>query len=276
MKHLSLRRTQARPLPCGKIQPRPLAPFATRLLLFALIALLSDRPGAAESWLSLDVGQTVAGGTAINANTTFTVTGGGDIGGTRDSFRFVYLRAKGDCEITARLVVQTATPPAALSSEAKAGIMIRQSLSSATLYAALLRTPAGRVYFQWRLTPQGRTAARSDRAAGLPCWLRLRRNGQTFSAYYARETAGRPAAWTKVGGDVVITMSNPLLVGMCVSNRVADTPGTAVFDHVVAAGAFRPGAGLILGHGPSPDDYALPHAPVALLRQRTLLIAFLW
>ncbi len=130
-----------------------------RRLLFAFSAILSAAPLAAESWLSMDVGKAVSGAAVISANTTFTLTGGGDIGGTSDSFRFVFLRARGDCDIVARLVAQTATPPATLHSEARAGVMIRQSLSSATLCAAVLRTPGRRIHFQWRLTPLGITAS---------------------------------------------------------------------------------------------------------------------
>ncbi|MCX8037367.1 MAG: hypothetical protein N3D11_10060 [Candidatus Sumerlaeia bacterium] len=275
MKHLSACRSQTRAAPCREVRPRPLAPFALRRLLFAFLAVLSAAPVAADSWMSMDVGNAAAGATAINANTTFTVTGCGDIGGTSDSFRFVYLRAKGDCEITARLVVQKAPPPAALSSTAQAGIMIRQNLSSATLCAALLRTPTGRVQFQWRLTPLGITAARSDRGLALPCWLRLRRNGHTLCAYYAGETAGRPGTYAKLGGDVVIAMNDPVYVGLCVSSALTDTPSTAIFDHVATAGAFRPGAGLILGHGSRPSNGAQSHVRLAQPHPRMISMVFL-
>ena len=119
---------------------RSLAIMATGLIGLSLSLSVSSAAAQGQGWRSVDIGNTLPGQTTI-AGGVFTIRGDGyDIFGVADSFRFVYLSGKGDCEIMARLTTQTMTPP--LSGGAKAGLMIRQDTTSNSAHALMCRMPA--------------------------------------------------------------------------------------------------------------------------------------
>jgi hypothetical protein len=125
---------------------------------------------------------------------------GADLWGAADGCYFLNLPVAGDFQITARL----AAGPIATRWDAKAGLMLRESLAAGAHEACLVATPAAGLQFQWRgetsLTspaeyPNGSlilldaSALRpmSRAAAGSGLWLRLTRQGATVRAQYSRD-----------------------------------------------------------------------------------------
>src|SRR4030095_12283646 len=98
---------------------------------------------------------------------TFTIQGAGtDIAGTADQFHFAYRTLTGNGEIVARVAsLKDAT-------RAKAGVMIRESLTAASRHAFATITPGG-LAFQRRVTTGASSWSTSGGAGTAPCWVRL-------------------------------------------------------------------------------------------------------
>ena len=102
-----------------------------------------EAPALASSTINAP---TVPGYFSDNAAGTVTLASGGtNIAGTGDQFRYAYTMLTGDGSITTRITSQTNTNVAA-----KAGVMIRESLTWNCKHAALLMTPTNGVEFQQR------------------------------------------------------------------------------------------------------------------------------
>src|SRR4029434_8564807 len=89
-------------------------------------------------WLATNVGSPAVSGNTTYASGTFTIKGAGaDISGTAGQFPGAYLTLNGNGEIVARVAsLQNAT-------KAKAGVMIRETLTAGSRYAFAGVTPSG-------------------------------------------------------------------------------------------------------------------------------------
>jgi len=169
-----------------------------------------------------------------------------------DSFYFVHRQLAGDGTITARitdLTGITATGPDRVSSEvqgwAKAGIIIKQSLSPGSPYAAIMLTGAHGVRFQDGYTHD--TAAGSAIAAP---WLRLTRRADVISG----EESADGVHWRVVGSVRLSGLDGNVAAGLFVTSpstvhvAVIDVPETnpaaavATFGSVAVTGAWTPGS----------------------------------
>jgi hypothetical protein len=178
-------------------------------------------------WLTQDIGTVGLAGTAGFTNSVFTLVGaGGDIQGTADAFRFVYVTATGDCTITARVVsVQNIDP------WSKAAVMIRASLAAGAANAFIAVTPGNGVTWQYRSSTGGGTSYNSTSGPSAPYWVKLVRSGNTFTGY--RSPNG--VTWTPQGTNT-FTMSSTVYVGLALTSHNSSSLGTATFDHVTAPG----------------------------------------
>jgi hypothetical protein len=182
-------------------------------------------PWVPSPWSTADIGGVGAAGRANYLSGTFTITGSGaDIWGTGDEFRFVYQTASGDCEIRARVASLQNT-----HANAKAGVMIRESLNGNSAHAMVNVTPGAGLEFI-RRTSTGATSVNTV-TAGLtaPYWVRLVRTGSTFTAY--RSTDG--STWTTIGSQS-ITMGASVYIGLPVCSHADGTLCTATLDNVTA------------------------------------------
>ncbi len=151
------------------------------------------------------------------------MTGSGEnIWGGSDAFHFAYRAVTGDVDIRARL-----TSFDAANDESKAGVMIREGLQGNARNAYLLFSPGTGVALQRRSSTGGSTARTSGGAGSAPLWLRLVRQGNTFTAY--RSADGQ--SWTTVTTRT-ISMAAPVFVGLAVTSRDADDTATATFTNV--------------------------------------------
>ena len=178
-----------------------------------------------SGWSQRDIGSVgVAGATTFDAASgTFTVRGAGaDIWGTADAFHFAHSSLSGDGSIVARVAsVQN------VHASSKAGIMMREALTTGSRNGFVLVTPLNGVAFQRRASTGGSTVATSGVLATAPYWVRLDRTGNVLSAY--RSANG--STWSLITTHT-ITMGATVQVGLAVTSRVAGTLASATFDNV--------------------------------------------
>jgi hypothetical protein len=170
-----------------------------------------------------DIGTTLPGSTSISGGTVTIEANGSDIWGTSDHFHFAYRPLIGDGSIVARVVSLVNT-----NDLAKAGVMIRQSLSNNARVAYLSIYPrlAGGIRFIRRTSIGNSTVSTAVDNVTIPQWLRLDRVGNTFTSYYSADGV----SWTEVGSDT-FSMSTAY-IGLAVTSRNAAALTTAVFDNV--------------------------------------------
>jgi hypothetical protein len=99
-------------------------------------------------------------------------------------------------------------------------------------------TPTMGVAFLRRTSTGG--ASENTTVAGLsaPCWVRIVRAGNNFSAYRSADGS----AWTQIGATVAISMSSTIYVGLPVTSHVAGTLCQATFDNVTITQPTVPNA----------------------------------
>jgi phosphatidylserine/phosphatidylglycerophosphate/cardiolipin synthase-like enzyme len=176
-----------------------------------------------SGWSASDVGSTGAKGSSTYSNGTFTVRGAGaDVWGTADAFQYAYHTLSGDGSITARVTSVQYT-----AAWAKAGVMMRGSLSASSANAFMLVSAGKGVAFQRRAADGGTAVNTAGSASTAPRWVRLTRSGSTITAYESADGT----SWSKVGSDTV-AFGNTIYVGLAVSSHVSGTLCTAAFDNV--------------------------------------------
>ena len=180
------------------------------------------------SWMDLDIGAPgVAGSVSYGGGVTTVSGSGADIYGTSDQFNYVYQPTTSTSfTIQAEVTSQTNT-----NSWAKAGVMIRESTAAGAAYAGVYVTPGEGVSFQYRATTNA-SATNGPETTGLtaPYWVRLVRNGSTFTAY----TAPDGITWTELG-SATVTMANYATMGLAVSSHNNSEDSTVTFANVDSA-----------------------------------------
>jgi regulation of enolase protein 1 (concanavalin A-like superfamily) len=173
-------------------------------------------------WQTSDIGAVGAAGSASYSSGTFTVVGSGvDIQGTADEFRYVYQSVSGDCDIKARVTGVGNTNP-----WAKAGVMIRETLTAGSKHAHMIVSRSSGVEFLWRSSTGG-TSSQSLAAGATPLWVRVVRSGNTFTGY--KSTDG--VTWTTVG-TATVTMTTSVYIGLAVTAHNDGALCTSTFDNV--------------------------------------------
>jgi len=176
-------------------------------------------------WLDTDVGSPAIGGSASYANGVFTVNGAGtDIYGTNDQFNYVYQPVNGNGTLIARVTSQTNT-----SSNAKAGIMFKQSTTAGDPYILITITPGTgsfKIQYNFNGSIGGGTYTFPN------AWMKLTRVANTFTAY----VSGDGVTWTQIVSKT-LTMNTNATAGLFECSHNATAIGTATFDNV----SFTPG-----------------------------------
>jgi phosphatidylserine/phosphatidylglycerophosphate/cardiolipin synthase-like enzyme/regulation of enolase protein 1 (concanavalin A-like superfamily) len=182
-------------------------------------------------WTTQDVGSTGLTGSASYSNGAFTVAGaGGDIWGTSDAFRYVSQPTSGDVQITARVTAIQNT-----HQWAKAGIMLRQSLTASSPHVLLDVTPGGTIEFMTRASDGAATTLITYGSGAAPRWLRLSRTGSTVTA----SVSSNGSTWTTLGST---TTSIPASanIGLAVTSHDVNTLNTSTFDNVSVSTSATP------------------------------------
>ncbi|MFU8853327.1 NEW3 domain-containing protein [Micromonospora sp. SL1-18] len=154
---------------------------------------------------------------------------GADMWTSRDDYGTIYL--PGAMGATSTTTVQvTAQQP--VDGWAKAGIIVRNDLTrprSSPGYLILAVTPEHGVVLQWDSNGNGYLDIGRPNGGGepvaLPVWLKLVRNGGSFTGYYSTDGA----SWTSVGTVSVPGTTSSQDVGMFATSRHQGTMGRADF-----------------------------------------------
>lgn len=186
----------------------------------------SDVAAGTVEVLPSDSFRVVGAGGALTGGTT------GDLWtGTNDSSTFLSMPWQGDGTFTARVTSLTST-----DASAKAGIIFRESTASGARYSAIyiVRNNGGAVYGQHKTTTNGATTGtnffiNSINSRGLPEWIRMVRQGDTYTLFYSENGI----SWTRLGTARNNAMGgSSLRVGFVVAPRTGGTTATAVFDNI--------------------------------------------
>ncbi len=188
------------------------------------------------SWSDLDIGIVGIAGAASYGKDKFTVSGdGSQLWNTADAFNFAYQSLSGDGTITARLL--SLQGPSGLQG---AGIMIRETLTAGSTYAAVDYTNNGHGAWypnlMYRTSTGGSTGAQGlNTVTSLPTWMKLVRSGSTFTAYTSTDCVD----WTQFG-SATINMATNVYVGLFVNSGDTSSLGTATFDNVSVSQTSSP------------------------------------
>ena len=173
------------------------------------------------AWSSTDIGSVGAAGSVIDRGSYVSIeASGADIWNTADAFHFLNREWAGDGSIVARVDSLENT-----NAWAKAGVMVRESLSPGSKQVTLVATPGKGLAMQYRPTTGGQSYNVSLVAGTIPTWVRLTRRGDAFTGAVSDDGLH----WRPIGGANV-SMSNELKAGLAVTSHAAGTLATAIFE----------------------------------------------
>ncbi|MGD2094260.1 MAG: PA14 domain-containing protein [Phycisphaerales bacterium] len=171
------------------------------------------------------------------AGTYTVVASGADIWDMADEFRYVFRQLSGDGEIIAKVESIENT-----DGWAKAGVMIRDTLEPSSRHAFCCISASNGTSFQNRpLTGQ---ISYNSNTSGFqaPYWVRLVRQGNTFTAYHSADGANweTQASSDETDNPAGITMSTNVYIGLAVTSHNVNETCTAVFSNVQTIGSVTP------------------------------------
>jgi regulation of enolase protein 1 (concanavalin A-like superfamily) len=171
-------------------------------------------------WETADIGSVTASGSVSVKADDFEVAGAGTLAGNTDNFRFLYQTLSADGEIRIRVNAVDAT-----GSGARAGVMIRENLTSGSRCTFLGLSPDGMLHWQSRDTTGASASDQSMSGGSTPVWLRLVRRGDLIVGL--RSTNG--SSWRTVG-LVSIPMASNIYLGVAVASGHEGTLNTSSFS----------------------------------------------
>jgi hypothetical protein len=178
----------------------------------------------------------VGGFKQTGQNVTITAAGA-DMWGNSDQFHFVYKQLSGNGEISARVVslasLDSNTP---IHGAAKAGIIIRESLEPGSKYIMVDAQPSSDNGLQvLRREDTNFTTTQLFQLAGIvaPRYIRLVRNGNTFTAY---QSSIGGTMWTSIG-SVTMPMLADAYIGLIACSHNSNVACKAEFSTVKTTGA---------------------------------------
>ncbi|MHC4206428.1 MAG: PA14 domain-containing protein [Planctomycetota bacterium] len=166
---------------------------------------------------------------------TFTMTASGaDIWTVNnveaDEFHFAYRMLNGSGSIIAKVESMDNT-----NGWAKAGVMIRETLDSASAHAMMVVTPANGVSFQRRPSTAG-TSMSDNSTTGTevaPHWVKIER---TISGAFTASHSTNGTTWTSLGSPQNIQMSANVYIGLALTSHDTALTCQVVFSNVSTSG----------------------------------------
>ena len=174
-------------------------------------------------WMSEDVGSVRVAGTAEFLRGAFRVRSSGtNAVGAADAGHFVFKPVADRSELVARVAKVQRTDP-----WARAGLMMRESLDAGARNVFLSVSASRGGVFQWRERFGDETSIALDRSLSVPCWLKLKRDGNVFTALKSRNGM----QWTVVE-RFTMAMSKDYYVGLTTVGVRGDVLNESVFEYV--------------------------------------------
>jgi hypothetical protein len=204
----------------------------------------SDSGRCILPWLNMDVNALSIiklpfyGSVSVTDTSTVSIKASGTgIKGTADGFHFVFQRLIDDGEIIAKL-----TSLDEVNAICQAGLMIREKLNQSSKNIFLSLTSTNGVLFAGRYTTGDTTRLIAQNSTNiLPCWLRLSRSGDMFTAYISADKT----YWVEVGAKT-IKMTPDVYIGMALSSNNKDTICSSLFENVeILRGNIKPVAKVL-------------------------------
>ncbi|MGI9192542.1 MAG: T9SS type A sorting domain-containing protein [Chitinophagaceae bacterium] len=153
----------------------------------------------------------------------YTVYGAGeDIWDKQDEFHFLYKKLANDVTISARVRRMGNSYP-----WAKAGVMIRETLTPDSKHAMCAMTPGNGFAMQWREQTNDWTSNK-DTAGTTPGWVKLERSGNIVNSYFSLDGQ----QWDLLQ-SAIINMADTVYVGLAHTSHLDSTINDAEFDHIV-------------------------------------------
>ena len=188
----------------------------------AVTATASTLPAG---WQNTDIGSVgIKGSSSSTGGSTFAVSGSGaDIWGSGDAFQFAYRTLNGDGQLVARVAAIENT-----NRWAKAGVMVRASLSGSSAYAMMLVSATSGSAFQWR-SAAGASAVGVNGGSGVaaPKWVKIVRAGNVLTGYQSSDGV----RWQSVG-SATIPMNASVMIGLAVTSHDNTKIAKGTFDSV--------------------------------------------
>jgi len=154
---------------------------------------------------------------------------GTDIWDPTDQFRFAYKNLSGNGSIIVRV-----DSLARSDGWAKAGVMIRETLEPGSTNAYIAISPDNGVVFQHRPMTDGASAFTGTPGLIAPCWVKLTRTGDTFTAQQSEDGL----TWIDITPitPVDISMGANVYVGLAVTSHNANIVTGAEFSNISTTG----------------------------------------
>lgn len=186
------------------------------------IARFDHISGLRRPYVGTSVGSTHNSGQFQLKNGGLEISGTGyDIWDSDDNFYFVSNSTRGDCELIARL-----EPPTMHQRWAKAGLMIRASLSPGAPFVDLLNVGGNQLSIQWRKnSPYCTTEAHYIPGSRDAQWLKLARKYSTITVHTLQDTSVHEGDMLHVFGFLRRTPS-----GLEISHAFIRTPSKPAPD----------------------------------------------
>ncbi|MGH9822091.1 MAG: endonuclease/exonuclease/phosphatase family protein [Blastocatellia bacterium] len=180
--------------------------------------------GLVSPWTDTDIGSVGLAGSATEAaGGVFTIDGSGaDVYNTADAFHYVYQPLSGDGSMIARVLSVQNT-----SNWAKAGVMIRETLTPGSTQADVIVSPGKGIAFQRRDTTGGAGSNTAGPLATAIWWVKLTRSASTFTAYQSQDGQ----TWAEIGSDN-ITMATNVFIGLAVTAHNNSAMCASTIDNV--------------------------------------------
>lgn len=210
--------------------------LAGNILAFGLSSTQQPPPdgNCPAGFTCQDVGNPTPTGSEIVTNGSWNIQAGGTgVSGTTDSFRLMTQNTSGDTQVTAQVTTSTAN---------QTGIILRQNNDPKSPYYAAFITPNNGLTVQYRKTFGGATTVlNTTTLPGLPGYIGIQRNGDTFQA----AVSGDGNIFTLAQGTTItFTMPTQLMTGLAVASGTAGTQKSATITSVIIGSptVFQPPA----------------------------------
>ena len=165
---------------------------------------------------------------------TYTMTARSDnIADPSDSFHFAYMQLSGTGSIVVKVESVTET-----STSAKAGVMIRETLTPDSKYAMVFSRPDGATRFRRRSETAGESLNSVDNTIAIPHWVKLERDAAGLLTA-SRSVDGInfvPLDDASLGSSATVQMSTIVYIGLALSSNNPEDTCTAVFSDVSTTG----------------------------------------
>jgi hypothetical protein len=162
-----------------------------------------------------------------STGTFYNAGSGADIWNNSDAFRFTYQVLNGDGSITARVTALDNT-----NVNAKAGLMLRETLAHNSKFAMINFKPSGSQYVY--RTSNGGSAASGTASLSIPNWIQLSRTGNLITLRQSSDGG----TWSTAGSVTLTSLASQVYIGLATNSHNVEQLALARFTDVSLNGVL--------------------------------------